>query len=187
MFPFIAEVSELDICKTLLEQEMQRAKKEKQAMPSSLRVGTMIEIPSILFQLPALLKRVDFVSIGSNDLLQFLFAWDRGASNMADRYDALSPAVLGIMADIVKHCTAAKVEVGFCGEMARKPLEALGLVAVGLRNLSVPPSCVGPAKEMIRSLDCKAAAEYVQGLCRTQEGSLRTHLEAFARDRGIIV
>src|SRR5262249_13870507 len=124
-------------------------------------------------------------SIGSNDLLQFLFAWDRGASRMADRYDALSPAVLMMIGDIVAHCETAKVDLGFCGEMARKPVEAMGLLAMGVRNLSMPPSCIGPVKAMIRTLDCGTISSYVQRLCRTQEGTLRPHLAAFARDHQI--
>jgi phosphotransferase system enzyme I (PtsP) len=140
-----------------------------------------------LWQLPALLKRVDFISIGSNDLLQFLFACDRGSQRVSDRYDTLAPEVLRIMRDVVRECEKAGVEAGFCGEMARKPLEAMALLGVGLRSLSMPPSAIGPVKAMIRSVNAKDLMEHTNRLCESSEPSVRRMLEDYAQQRGVVL
>jgi len=187
MFPFITQVYELDETRKLLNMEMERAKKEELPTPKKIRVGTMIEVPALLWQLPALLKRVDFISIGSNDLLQFLFACDRGSQRVSDRYDTLAPEVLAIMRSIVRECNKVGVEAGFCGEMARKPLEAMALIGVGLRSFSMPPSAIGPVKAMIRSLDVKNLSAYTDELCNSSEPSVRRMLEDYARDRNVVL
>ncbi len=185
MFPFIAEVSEFDATKALFDRELERAKVEGQVLPKAVKVGSMLEIPSLLYQLPALLKRVDFVSIGSNDLLQFLFACDRGSARMSSRYDRLSPVVMNIVSEIVERCTEAEVDVGFCGDMANKPIEAMALLGCGVRCISVPPPAVGPVKAMIRSLNVKELSEYMEYLRSLSDHSIRNQLEQFARDHGV--
>lgn len=187
MLPFITQVYELDESRKLLSMEMERARQEGVSLPSKLRIGAMIEVPALLWQLPSLLKRVDFVSIGSNDLLQFLFACDRGSQRMSDRYDTLSPEVLRIMQNIVAACNEVGVEVGFCGEMARKPLEAMALIGVGLRSFSMPPSAIGPVKAMLRNVSAKDITEYMDQLARSSEATVRRQLEDFARENGIAV
>lgn len=185
MLPFITQVYELDESRKLLTMELQRAKQEGLPLPKRVRVGTMIEVPAILWQLPALLKRVDFISIGSNDLLQFLFACDRGSQRVSDRYDTLAPEVLRIVRDIVTQCRKVGVEAGFCGEMARKPLEAMALLGTGLRSFSMPPSAIGPVKAMIRSVNARDLCEYVDGLCESSEPSVRRMLEKYAADHKV--
>jgi phosphotransferase system enzyme I (PtsP) len=101
----------------------------------------------------ALLPRIDFLSVGSNDLFQFLFACDRGNPALSDRYDALAPAALGFLRDLARRCREAGVRLSVCGEMASRPLEAMALVGLGVRQLSVSPSEVGPVKAMVRSLE----------------------------------
>jgi len=187
MLPFITQVYELDEARKLLNMELERARIEGLALPKKVRVGTMIEVPAILWQLPALLKRVDFISIGSNDLLQFIFACDRGSQRVSDRYDVLAPEVLRIVHAVAQECQKVGVEAGFCGEMARKPLEAMALIGVGLRSLSMPPSAVGPVKTMIRSLKMDHLQSYVQGLCESSEPSVRRQLEDYARENGVVV
>lgn len=183
MFPFIAQVSEIDAVRRLLEQELAIA----EARPSEVKVGVMIEIPSILWQLEALMKRVDFVSIGSNDLMQFLFACDRGAPHMAGTYDTLSPVMLRVVREVVRSAHFAGVEVGFCGEMARKPLDALALLGVGLRSLSASASAMGPLKAMIRSVNLVELEGYMNYLLDSDEPSLRHWLMAYASDHGIVI
>lgn len=187
MLPFITQVYELDESRKLLAMEMERARQEGFSLPRKVRVGTMIEVPALLWQLPALLKRVDFVSIGSNDLLQFIFACDRGSQRMSDRYDTLAPEVLCIVRDIVRACNEVGVEAGFCGEMARKPLEAMALIGVGLRSFSMPPSAIGPVKTMLRSVVHKELVEYVERLTQSSERSVRRQLEEYAREHGIVL
>ncbi len=187
MLPFITQVFELDDSRKLLQMELERARQEGLPIPAKVRVGTMIEVPAILWQLPALLKRVDFISIGSNDLLQFLFACDRGSQRVSDRYDTLAPEVLRIVRDIVRECRKVGVEAGFCGEMARKPLEAMALLGTGLRSFSMPPSAIGPVKAMIRSVDAASLTECVDGLCQSSEPSVRRMLEEYARKRQVVL
>jgi phosphotransferase system enzyme I (PtsP) len=183
MFPFIAQISELDAARRLLDQEL----KEADVKPSLVKVGIMIEIPSILWQLDQLMPRVDFVSIGSNDLMQFLFACDRGASHMAGSYDTLSPVMLRLVHEVVEKAHGHKVEVSFCGEMARKPLDALALIGVGVRSLSVSASAIGPLKAMIRSVNLSELTSYLHFLLGSSEPSVRHWLSAYARDHDIAV
>ena len=183
MLPFIAQVSEFETAKRLFDQELAQAEHK----PSVVKVGIMIEIPSILWQLDTLMKRVDFVSIGSNDLMQFLFACDRGAVHMADAYDTLSPVMLRVVREVVEKANAHHVEVSFCGEMARKPLDALALIGVGVRSLSVSASSIGPVKAMIRSVTISELGEYMRYLGTLSEPSVRQWLAAYARDHGIMV
>lgn len=187
MLPFITQVHELDESRKLLNMELERARQEGFALPRKIRVGTMIEVPAILWQLPALLKRVDFISIGSNDLLQFIFACDRGSQRVSDRYDTLAPEVLCIMRDIVHHCNAVGVDAGFCGEMARKPIEALALIGVGLRSFSMPPAAIGPVKQMVRSVNVADLSHFMERLCMSSEPSVRRMLEEYARDRNVVL
>ncbi len=183
MFPFIAQLSEYSTARHLFEQELDAA----EARPLEVKIGMMIEIPSILWQLDAVMQQVDFVSIGSNDLMQFLFACDRGAPHMAGAYDTLSPVMLRIVHEVVSKASAHSVEASFCGEMARNPLDALGLIGVGVRTLSVSASAIGPLKAMIRSLTLSNLTDYVHYLLNSTEPSVRQWLAAYARDHGIVV
>jgi phosphotransferase system enzyme I (PtsP) len=185
MFPFIAEVAEFDAVKVLLQKEIQRAKDEGITPPKSVKTGTMLEIPSLLFQLPELCERVDFISIGSNDLLQFLFACDRGSPKVGGRYDPLNPIVMRTIQKIADTAAEYKVELGFCGDMATRPLDAMALVACGIRALSMPPAAIGPVKTMVRSLDVRALRSYLDYICTEPMHSLRLPLERFARDHGV--
>lgn len=185
MFPFIADVREFDEAKALFDREMARAKAQGQNLPSVVRVGAMIEIPSILWQVEALATRVDFLSVGSNDLIQFLFASDRGNPRLADRYDVLSPVVLQVFRNLAKQCDAAGVELSFCGELARKPLEAMALIGLGIRSLSLSASGLGPVKAMVRSVDTQELALFMERLCTLPERSVRERLAHYARDHGI--
>ena len=183
MLPFIAQVSEFETAKRLFDYELAQAEHK----PSVVKIGIMIEIPSILWQLDTLMKCVDFVSIGSNDLMQFLFACDRGAVHMADAYDTLSPVMLRVVREVVEKAAAHQVEVSFCGEMARKPLDALALIGVGVRSLSVSASSIGPVKAMIRSVTLSELDKYMRYLGTLSEPSVRQWLAAYARDHGIMV
>ena len=187
MFPMIADVAEFDAAKDLLRRERERLEARGIEGPSELRAGTMLEVPSLALQLPALLGRVDFVSVGSNDLMQFLFACDRGSTRLSGRYDVLSPAALRFLADVARAANARGVPLTLCGEMAGRPLEALALAAIGFRRLSMAPNAIGPVKAMLRSADIGATGRYLEGLLELPDRSLRGRLQAFARDRGIAV
>jgi len=147
----------------------------------------MFEVPSLAWQLPALLERVDFLSVGSNDLRQFLFASDRGNPRLAERYDVLSAPMLNLLAHVVREATARGVPVGLCGEMAGDPLEAMALIGLGFRSLSMPPSAIGPVKIMARSLEAGPLRHYLEALLAQPHRSIRPHLRAYARDHDIAI
>lgn len=187
MFPMIAEVPEFDQARSLLDLELQREEERGTQMPTSISAGVMLEVPSLLFQLPALLARVNFVSVGSNDLYQFLFAADRGNARLSERYDMLSPPVMSLLHDVVARCNAAKVDLSLCGEMAASPLDAMALIGIGFRSLSMQPNAVGPIKAMIRSLKAEPLSQYMDTLDDLSQHSLRGNLRAFAKDHGVSV
>jgi phosphotransferase system enzyme I (PtsP) len=187
MFPFIAQVSEFDAAKSLLMKELNNFEMAGKKLPTSVKIGVMIEVPSILWQLDALMQRVDFVSIGSNDLMQFLFACDRGAAHMAGSYDTLSPVMLNVVRQVVGKAKEHNVEVSFCGEMARKPLDALALIGVGVRSISVSAAAIGPLKAMIRSMDIGELSRYLDYVTTLSEPSGRGWLTNYAHDHGIII
>ena len=164
MFPMIATVAEFEAARAIFEREVERERAAGRPLPRPLKVGAMLEVPSLLFELDALLARADFISVGSNDLLQFLFASDRGAPGLAERYDPLSPLVLGCLADVVARAERAGKPAGLCGEIAERPLEAMALIGLGFRDLSLSPPAVGPIKDMIRSLDLAALTAFMATL-----------------------
>jgi phosphotransferase system, enzyme I, PtsP len=187
MFPMIADIAEFDAAREILQLELDRQRKEGETLPDEIAIGLMLEVPALIWQLPALAGRADFISVGTNDLVQFLFAADRGTPRLAGRYDPLSPSVLRVLGQIAAGCAAYKLPVTVCGEMAGDPLEAMALVGLGFRALSMAPSSVGPVKAMIRSLDVPALVEFIGSLSDVSSHSLRGKFHDFARDRGIAV
>jgi phosphotransferase system enzyme I (PtsP) len=147
----------------------------------------MLEVPALVWQLPALLARADFLSVGSNDLHQFLFASDRGNARLSHRYDTLSPAMLSFLADLARRAEEAGKSITVCGEMAGRPLDALALLGIGYRSLSMAPPAVGPIKTLVRSVEAGSLARFVGGLLGSPERSLRERLRAYARDHEIAI
>jgi phosphotransferase system enzyme I (PtsP) len=184
-FPMIAEIAELERARAVLDLELARAEAEARTLPQSIRIGVMLEVPSLLWQLPALCKRIDFLSIGTNDLMQFLFACDRGNPRLADRYDSLSMPMLTLFREVVARTREAGVPLSMCGEMAGNPVEAMALIALGFRTLSMAATAIGPVKTMIRSLDAAAVALYLDEIGSRPDHSLRSKLEAYARDHAV--
>jgi len=187
MFPMIAEVEEFRGARRVLDLELQRAAARGKPVPATVRCGAMLEVPALTWQLGELARHADFVSVGSNDLMQFLFASDRGNPRLEGRYDTLSPAALRVLGEIARACQAAQVPVALCGEMAGRPLEALALVGLGYRTLSMAPASVGPVKAMVRSVDTGPLAAYLDELMRSPARSVRGRLRAFAKDHNIAV
>ncbi|MEO5335871.1 MAG: phosphoenolpyruvate--protein phosphotransferase [Magnetospirillum sp. WYHS-4] len=187
MFPMIADVAEFSAARDLLDMELDRERRLGATLPAAVQVGAMLEVPSLAFQLPALLKQVDFLSIGSNDLMQFLFACDRGNPRLSERYDMLSPPVLNFLGSVAEQCAAVGKPFSLCGEMASRPLEAMTLIGLGFRRLSVVPATVWPVKAMIRSLRAAPLADYLADLRQSTQRSLRERLKAFARDHGVVL
>jgi phosphotransferase system enzyme I (PtsP) len=187
MFPMVADVAEFTAARAVLDLELERMRQRDLALPEAVEVGVMFEVPALLWQLPELLQQVDFLSIGTNDLIQFLFACDRGNPRLADRYDALSMPVLRLLADVVANCAARSVPLTVCGEMAGQPLAAMALIGLGCRTLSMSPAAVGPVKAMIRSLEVSSLEAYLVHLRALPAHSARGHLRDFARDHGVTI
>jgi phosphotransferase system enzyme I (PtsP) len=150
-------------------------------------VGSMLEVPSLLYQLDELFGRVDFLSVGSNDLLQFFYAADRGNARVATRFDVLSAPMLRALKTIADKGRAHGKPVTLCGELASQPLGALALVAIGYRSLSLTPTAIGPVKAMLLELDARKAAALIQSLLDCPAGStpIRDKLKAFAAEQGL--
>ncbi|WP_009870089.1 phosphoenolpyruvate--protein phosphotransferase [Paramagnetospirillum magnetotacticum] len=187
MFPMIAEVSEFVQARHILDKELEHERQIGNPLPSKLKVGTMLEVPALALQLDALLPMVDFVSIGSNDLTQFLFAVDRGNPRIAERYDSLAPAMIRFMRYVSVKCAQYKVSLSVCGEMAGRPLEAMALIGAGIRHLSLSAPNIGPVKTMVRSLDIAALEAYLNSLLKSPDHSLRNKLKTFALDHGVVL
>ncbi|CAN0155342.1 unnamed protein product [Discosporangium mesarthrocarpum] len=187
MFPMVAQVAEFAAARELLDGELERARRLGLTLPETVSVGTMLEVPALLWQLPALLPMVDFLSVGSNDLVQFMFAADRGNPRIEGRYDPVSPAVLAVLGDLVAACDAASVPLTVCGEMAGDPVAAMALVGLGVRRLSMSPGNIDAVRAMVLDLDAAEVAGYLDSLRGSSAPSLRSRLRAFAHDHAITV
>jgi phosphotransferase system enzyme I (PtsP) len=181
MFPMVATVGEFRAAKALLVAEAKRVCPS----PRSLLIGTMLEVPALMWQLPELLKDADFISVGSNDLLQFLFAADRGTPSLYNRYDFISPPVLDILEQLACQANAAGVPVSLCGEVAARPLEALVLAALGITTLSMPASGILPLKAMFSQVDLGAFRSVLSAIRRGGDSGLRGSVATWAREQGI--
>lgn len=187
MFPMIAEVAEFRAAQRVLEMERARLDRQGIEPPAAVSVGGMLEVPGLVWQLDALLPDLDFLSIGSNDLFQFMFATDRGNPRVSDRYDILSPGMLSVIRDIVVRCDAAGVPVSLCGEMAGRPIEAMTLLGLGVRSLSLSPSLFGAVKAMTLTVDVAELGAYIETLIAAPDHSLRRKLSAYALDHGVVL
>jgi len=185
MVPMVSAATEMDQIRALIQKERSRLRKQGHQGPKKLRVGAMLEVPSVLFELDMLLPKVDFISVGSNDLMQFMFAADRTNAHVANRYDSLSVAPLRALKSLVKACKKHGVPLTLCGEMAGRPVEAMVLIGLGFRSISMAPASIGPVKEMILSLDSRRIAALLNELMRDATGSIRSKIERFAKSEGI--
>ncbi len=185
MLPMIADVSELKAARGLIDREVAILKRHGRPEPKRLMIGAMIEVPALLYQLDSVLPLADFASVGSNDLMQFLFAADRGNMRVAERFDSLNPAALKAFRVIVEAARRHGVPLTLCGEMAGRPIEAMTLVGLGFRSISMAPASVGPVKAMILSLDAAALRERLGEWLETKSTSVREELKAFATEKGV--
>ncbi|MBV9235229.1 MAG: phosphoenolpyruvate--protein phosphotransferase [Xanthobacteraceae bacterium] len=187
MFPMVAAVHEFDEGKILVERELTHLRRHGHRLPDRVEIGTMVEVPALLYQLDELLERVDFLSVGSNDLVQFLYAIDRGNARVADRFDPLSRPVLAALKAIVDKGRAYGKPVTLCGELASKPIGALALVALGYRSLSLSPSAIGPVKALLLETNARKAADMLYPLVEkpVPGASIRERLTQFAEAEGL--
>lgn len=181
MVPMVTEVEEAIAARELVQREIKRASLHGRGLPSKISFGVMLEVPSLLWQLDALMEVVDFVSVGSNDLFQFMTACDRSNTKLSGRYDPMSKANLNALKSIIEAGVRSNTPVTLCGEMGGRPVEALALLGIGYRVLSMNPSSIGPIKAMILETNLAALTEEVEEfLANHGRVSLRERLTAFA-------
>lgn len=185
MFPMVSEPWEFDEAKQLVEDQKQWLAERKKMLPACIRYGAMLEVPALAETLDILLPKVDFLSIGTNDLTQFLFAADRAHPKLAERYDWLSPAILRFLRRVVREAAHHKIPVGICGEMGGRSLEAMALIGIGIQRLSITPVAVGQIKAMIRSLDHSKLVPMVNALLDAPITDLRSRLTEWAERNGV--
>ena len=181
MFPMVSEPWEYEQARALFEEQLAWTTRGGKRGPRAIEFGAMLEVPSLAEMLDVLLPRVDFLSIGTNDLTQFLFAADRADPRLAERYDWLSPAILRFLRRVIREADAAGVPVRVCGEMGGRPLEAMALIGIGLNNFSITPAAVGPVKAMVRSLDAGAARTRLEKLLAKPPRDMRKSLHDWAK------
>jgi phosphotransferase system enzyme I (PtsP) len=187
MFPMVSEPWEYEEARALFEEQVEWARHAHRKLPSRIEFGAMLEVPSLAEMLDQLLPRLDFISIGTNDLTQFLFAADRADPRLAQRYDWLSPAILRFLKRVLDAARAAKVPARICGEMAGRPLEAMALIGIGAENFSITPAGVGPVKAMVRSLDAAAVRSRLEQLLAKPPKDMRKALSDWAKRHNVVV
>ena len=187
MFPMVSEPWEFDEARAVFETQRAWIGARGKRLPLAVRYGTMLEVPALAEMLDVMLPKLDFLSIGTNDLTQFLFAADRAHPKLAERFDWLSVAILRFLRRVVVPAKAAAVPVTVCGEMGGRPLEALALIGIGIDQLSITPVAVGPIKAMIRSLDVAKLRAEIQPMIDKPTPCLRASLSDWALQNGVEV
>lgn len=187
MFPMVTVASEFHAAKMLLDEEIAWAKARGRPVPLKLSVGAMLEAPSLAFELDALVGHADFISVGTNDLMQFFHAADRMVPDVSDRYDMIARPALTFLEQIAQRCEALGLPLSVCGEAAGRPLEALAFMAMGYRSLSMSAGAVGPIKRMIRSMDLGAFSAAIKAALPKSNGSFRKDLLGIAKLNDIVL
>lgn len=187
MFPMVAEPWEFDAAKAVFDGQLAYLRSQKKVLPEAIRFGIMLEVPALAEQLDLLTPKISFLSIGTNDLTQFLFAADRSNPKLAERYDWLSPAILRFLRRVQRDLEGSNVDVGVCGEMGGRRLEALALLGLGVRRLSITPAAVGPIKDLVGRVDLRMIREAMDGWLQSPPENMRATLSSWAVERGILV
>jgi len=185
MFPMVTEPWEFDAARAVFESQLAFLKQQKKLLPDAIRYGAMLEVPALAECLDVLAPRLSFLSIGTNDLTQFLFAADRANPKLAERYDWLSPAILRFLRRVVLAVAPSGTDVTVCGEMGGRRLEALALLGIGITRLSITPAAVGPIKELVRKVELPAIQAAMEGWLAHPPADLRSEIAAWATARGI--
>jgi len=182
MFPMVTTVEEFEAARRLLDSEMEWAIKFGRDLPDKLFVGAMVETPSLAFSIDSLKGKADFLSVGTNDLMQFFFAADRDNARVTNRYDILSRPAMRLLQRIRQRADDAELPITVCGESGGRPLEALALLGLGYRRLSMQATRIGPMKLLIRSIDMSELAPRVHAAMEGDAPSLRDEMLSIARD-----
>ena len=187
MFPMVSEPWEFDAARAVFESQRKYLKGLKKPLPDAIRYGAMLEVPALAETLDLLAPKLSFLSIGTNDLTQFLFAADRSNPKLAERYDWLSVSIMRFLRRAQASLVGHPVDVTVCGEMGGRRLEALALMGIGIRRLSITPAAVGPIKELVRKVDLTEIGEAMAQWLSAPPPNLREALVEWAEARGIEV
>ncbi len=187
MLPMVTEVHEIRRARVIIDHEIEVLKRFGHQLPENFKFGAMIEVPSLLYQLDEVMNAVDFISVGSNDLFQFMMASDRGNNIIADRFDPVSRPFARALKIIAQSAIRHKKEFSLCGDFAERPLGALVLFALGYQSVSMSAASIGPIKSMTRNLDIGKLREILLPAIDEVDGgqTLRELLKDFVDSNGI--
>jgi phosphotransferase system enzyme I (PtsP) len=185
MFPMVTSAHEFREAKELLLDEITWGQRRGFEPPSEIKIGAMLETPAFAYALEDVASEVDFVSIGTNDMLQFFHAADRMTPLVSERYPFVSRPVMRFLKQVHDTCARFDIPVSICGEGAGRPLEALCLIGIGYRSLSMPGSGIGPVKRMLRSVDLSQFGPAFAGLLQERDPALRNGVLELAELQGI--
>jgi phosphotransferase system enzyme I (PtsI) len=183
MLPLVVTVDEVRETRQLMEEAARELAERHVPFRDDIPLGVMIETPAAAVACDTLVRDADFFSIGSNDLVQYTLAVDRGNANLAPRFTPFHPAVLRLIAQVQSTGAAHGIDVCVCGEMASQPLAVFALLGLGIRQLSVAPRAVADVKRVVRGVTIEAAedasrAAIASGTAREAETLLRRRLRA---------
>ncbi len=187
MFPMVSEPWEFDAAKAVFERQLALLKDRKKPVPEQVRYGAMLEVPALAEMLDVLLPKLSFLSIGTNDLTQFLFAADRANPKLAERYDWLGVGIMRFLKRIVDAGRAHGVGISVCGEMGGRRAEALALMGIGIHRLSITPAAVCPIKELARQVHLPDIESAMSGWLTNPPANLRGALAEWAAAREIAI
>ena len=173
MFPMIAQFGEFKMVRDHLMYVLEKETALGHKLPSKVEIGAMLETPSLAFAPKQFFELTDFVSIGGNDLKQFFYAADRENERVRKRYDTLNVSFLNLIKQIVERCDETKTPLSFCGEDAGRPIEAVCLLAMGIRTLSMRPASIGAVKSLILKTNLKDLREIIDTALLSGEQSIR--------------
>ncbi|WP_425408064.1 phosphoenolpyruvate--protein phosphotransferase [Hyphococcus sp.] len=186
MFPFVTVPAEVDDIRALLDREIDRAERRGKELPASINVGAMIETPSSAWRAGLIAEKVDFLSVGGNDLAQFYFAADRDSERVQRRYDPMNPGFLSFLKSTVARVHDTGTPLSYCGEQTTDPVTAAALIGIGVRQFSVPAAFVGPFRRLVRSIDAEKAADWLSANESSGLASLRPDFTAFLSKSGAV-
>lgn len=182
MFPMVTTVEEFEDARRLLDVELEWAARFGREPPKHIQVGAMVETPSIAFSIDALEGKADFLSVGTNDLMQFFFASDRDNARVSGRYDLLSLPAMRLLLRMRQRADDAALPITICGEAAGRPVEALALLGLGYTRLSMQATRIGPIKQMVRSTNLAALRPRIQSLVENGAYSIRDEVLSAAAE-----
>ena len=185
MFPMVTTPNEFFEAKALLLKELAWSERVTGRRPMKVEIGVMLETPALAYSLKELAGEVDFLSVGTNDLMQFFFAADRMTPSVSERYDFVSPSPLRFLREVAQTCKDHNIRLSACGEATGTTLSALCFIALGFTNLSMNAAGIGPVKRMIRSVDLASFKTAFVSILDSPEPDFRNQVLALATEHGV--